>query len=237
MNLTLTNDSGDLQINFENYRKLINPCGMIVNFSGDNAPNGWLICDGREISKTTYSDLFDVIGTKYGSASNSNNFKLPDLGERIPSGFKSGTNSLGNTGGNSSITLTTGQLPSHTHTGTIASDGSHTHTGTSDSNGLHSHTITDPGHTHSQTTVNDDFNNSGTSPPGFSADSAGSRTWNNISNAYTGISINQDGAHTHTFTTASNGSHSHSISISNSGNGESIDIRNKFIVLNYIIKY
>ena len=95
MNLTLTNDSGDLQINFENYRKLINPCGMIVNFSGDNAPNGWLICDGSEISKITYASLFDVIGTKYGSASNSNNFKLPDLGERIPAGYKSGTNNLG----------------------------------------------------------------------------------------------------------------------------------------------
>jgi len=237
MSINLTNDSGDLQINFENYRKLINPCGMIVNFSGDNAPNGWLICDGSEISKTTYASLFNVIGTKYGSASNSNNFKLPDLGERIPAGFKSGTNNLGNTGGNSSITLTTGQLPSHNHTGTSDSNGAHAHTGTSDSNGLHSHAITDPGHTHSQTTVNDDFNNSGTNPPGFSADSAGSRTWNNISNAYTGISINQDGAHTHTFTTASNGAHTHTFTTGSTGNGESIDIRNKFIVLNYIIKY
>ena len=220
MRIYLTNDSGDLQLNFENYRKLINPCGMIVNFSGDNAPNGWLICDGSEISKITYASLFDVIGTKYGSASNSNNFKLPDLGERIPAGFKSGTNILGNTGGNSSITLTTSQIPSHTHTGTTISDG------------LHSHTINDPGHTHSQTTVNDDFNNSGgniyptNSNPSFAGyDTAETRTWNNISTDSTGISINLNGAHTHTFTTNS------------TGGGVSIDIRNKFIVLNYIIKY
>lgn len=220
MSIYLTNDSGDLQLNFENYRKLINPCGMIVNFSGDNAPNGWLICDGSEISKTTYSALFAVIGTKYGSASNINNFKLPDLGERIPAGFKSGTNSLGNTGGNSSITLTTNQIPSHTHTGT------------SDSNGSHSHAITDPTHNH---TYNDAYfaenqggganNVFGTSASTDGDNSYIYRPTPTTSSASTGISINSNGAHTHTFTTSS------------TGGGESIDIRNKFIVLNYIIKY
>ena len=220
MNLTLTNDSGDLQINFENYRKLINPCGMIVNFSGDNAPNGWLICDGSEISKTTYASLFAVIGTKYGSASNSNNFKLPDLGERIPAGFKSGTNSLGNTGGNSSITLTTNQIPSHNHTGTTNSEG------------LHNHTATDSGHNHSFDDAyyaenygggaNNVFGNS------YPADGDNSyiyrptpTTWNGFAN----ITVANNGSHTHTFTSGS------------TGGGESIDIRNKYIVLNYIIKY
>jgi microcystin-dependent protein len=220
MNLTLTNDSGDLQINFENYRKLINPCGMIVNFSGDNAPNGWLICDGSEISKTTYSHLFAVIGTKYGSASNSNNFKLPDLGERIPSGYKSGTNSLGNTGGNSSITLTTGQMPSHTHSGTTNSEG------------LHNHTASDSGHNH---TYNDAYfaeNQGGGANnvygTGASTDGDNSyiyRPTPTTSNGFSNITVANNGSHTHTFTSGS------------SGNGESIDIRNKFIVLNYIIKY
>jgi microcystin-dependent protein len=212
MNVILTNESDELYVNFESYRKLINPTGMIVNFSGDNAPSGWLICNGSEVSKTTYSFLFSIIGTKYGTASDSNNFKLPDLGDRIPVG-KTGSTTLGNTGGNSSITLATNQLPSHTHTGT------------SDSNGSHTHTINDPGHTHSQTTINDDYNNSGSNPPGFSADSSGTKTWNNISTAYTGISVNSNGSHTHTFTTGT------------TGGDQSIDIRNKFIVLNYIIKY
>ena len=232
MNLTLTNESGELLVN---YNKIV-PCGSIVNYSGDSSPNGWLICDGSEISKTIYSNLFSVIGTKYGSAANNNNFKLPDLGERLPIGYKSGTNNLGNTGGNNSITLNTTQMPSHTHSGTSDTNGSHTHTGTSDANGSHTHSITDPGHTHSQTTVNDDFNNSGGNPPGFSADGAGSRTWNNISSATTGISINAVDSHSHAFTTASNGSHSHAFTTAATGGGESIDIRNRYIVLNYIIK-
>jgi microcystin-dependent protein len=84
-------------------------------------------------------------------------------------------------------------MPSHIHTGTTASDGSHTHD------------ISDPGHTHTQTTTNDDFNNSGTNPPGFSADSAGTRTWNNINSSTTGITILSAGSHTHTFTTGSTG--------------------------------
>jgi hypothetical protein len=57
--------------------------------------------------------------------------------------------------------------------------------------------VTDPGHTHTQTTVNDDFNNTGTYPetpessnPSFAKyDSAGSITWSNIDLSFTGISV------------------------------------------------
>jgi microcystin-dependent protein len=217
--ISLTNDNGDLFLNFENYRKLINPCGMIVSFSGDNAPNGWLICDGSEISRTTYASLFSIIGTKYGSAVNSNNFKLPDLGQRIPVGYKSGINSLGNTGGNNSITLTTNQIPSHTHTGT------------SDSSGTHNHTASDSGHTH---TYDDAYfaENDGGTINVFGAGS-GTDTDNEYryrpgavtDTGYANITVNNNGDHTHTFTTGS------------TGGGQSIDIRNQFIVLNYIIKH
>ena len=230
--LSITNESGNLLVNHKNFL----PCGSIVNYSGDTAPDGWLICNGSEKSKTTYSALFSIIGAKYGAGS-TENFTLPDLRDRVPVGYKSGTNNLGDISGNSSITLTTNQMPSHTHIGTTDGSGSHTHTGTTDLNGAHIHSITDPGHTHSQTTINDDYNNSGSSPPGFSADSAGTKTWNNISTETTGISINSDGSHTHTFTTNSNGSHSHSFTTGSSGSGQTIDIRNKYIVLNYIIKY
>jgi microcystin-dependent protein len=243
MSIYLTNDSGDLQLNFENYRKLVNPCGMIVNFSGDNAPNGWLICDGREISKTTYSALFDVIGTKYGSASNINNFKLPDLQDRIPVG-KTGSTSLGATGGNSDISLNIAQLPSHNHTGTSDSNGAHTHTGTTDSAGTHNHTATDSGHSHSYDDAYFAENLGGGANnvygTGSSTDGDNSYRYRHTpttSTGYANITVANNGDHTHGFTTASNGSHNHGITIGNSGGGESIDIRNKFIVLNYIIKY
>lgn len=43
------------------------------------APDGWLICDGSQISRTTYSDLFLAIGTTFGSGDGSTTFTLPDL--------------------------------------------------------------------------------------------------------------------------------------------------------------
>ena len=143
---------------------------------------------------------------------NSNNFVLPNLMNKFSLG-KSETNNLGDMGGNENITLSESQLPSHSHTGTTTTNGSHTHS------------INDPGHTHSQTTTNDDFNNSGGNPPGFSADSAGSMTWDNINHNTTGIRINENGSHNHTFTT------------NTTGLGSPINIMNPYVVLNYIIKY
>lgn len=250
------NVTDDVYINSAIYT----PVGSIITYAGTTAPAGWLFCDGSEVTKTTYARLYAVIGTTYGTASNGTKFVLPNLADRIPVG-KSGATSVGNTGGNSSVTLSVEQLPSHTHTGTTDVSGvhthtgttdvsgAHTHTGTTDSNGSHTHGITDPGHTHSQTTINDDFNNSGGNPPGFAADSAGSRTWNNISTAYTGISVNSGGSHAHTFTTGASSTHAHTFTTGASsthahtfttnatGSGSSIDIRNKYVVLNYIIRY
>ena len=230
-NLTLTNDSGDLLVN---YKKFL-PCGSIVNYAGLTAPSGWLICDGTELSISMYPDLFNIIGYTYGNDT-SGYFCLPDLQERVPVGKTSNT-TLGAIGGNTDISLNVSQMPSHNHSGTVDASGAHTHIGTTDASGAHTHSITDPGHTHSQTTTNDDFNNSGGNPPSFSADGAGTRTWNNISTVDTGISIDQSVSHTHGFTTASSGSHSHGITIGNEGSGSTFSIRNPYIVLNYIIKY
>jgi microcystin-dependent protein len=233
-----TLDVNQLNVNDDVYinNHIYTPVGSILTYAGITSPDGWLLCDGTEVSKSIYPRLFAVIGNLYGTSANNNNFVLPNLVDRVPVG-KTSTNSVGNSGGNSSITLSVSQLPSHTHTGTTDTSGSHTHAGTTDVNGSHNHSINDPGHTHSQTTINDDYNNSGSNPPGFSADSAGSKTWNNISTAYTGISINSSGSHTHTFTTDSTGSHTHTFTTASTGSGNQIDIRNKFLVINYIIRY
>ena len=219
--VTLTTDSGNLLVNYKNFL----PCGAIVNFAGSTPPTGWLICDGRELPILEYSNLFDIIGYTYGNDS-SGYFCLPDLSERIPVG-KTGSTALGAIGGNNSVTLTTNQLPSHTHTGTIDSNGAHSHTGTTDLNGLHSHT-----------------NNSSDTLGLITAN--GNNTANSVDtstsepNLYTSpqaLTINEAGSHTHGFTTSSSGSHSHGITIGNTGSGQSINIRNPYIVLNYIIKY
>ncbi len=55
------------------------PTGTVDAFAGSTAPTGYLLCDGSVISRTTYADLFSVIGTTYGTGDGSATFKLPDL--------------------------------------------------------------------------------------------------------------------------------------------------------------
>ena len=54
------------------------PVGAIVPYGGDTAPTGYLLCDGSAVSRTTYSDLYAVIGTKYGEGDGNTTFNLPD---------------------------------------------------------------------------------------------------------------------------------------------------------------
>ena len=79
----------------------VNPTGSIVAYGADVAPTGWLLCDGSAVSRTTYADLFAVIGETYGPGDSSTTFELPDLQQRFPLGLaSSGTGAaLGDTGG------------------------------------------------------------------------------------------------------------------------------------------
>lgn len=76
----LTNDSGFLT----SADRL--PIGSYIQFAGSQAPEGFLVCNGGEISRTTYSALFDVIGTTYGSGDGSTTFNLPNLTDRFLQG-------------------------------------------------------------------------------------------------------------------------------------------------------
>ena len=57
----------------------VEPIGTIYAFAGNNIPSGYLPCNGGAISRTTYADLFAVIGTTYGSGDGSTTFNLPNL--------------------------------------------------------------------------------------------------------------------------------------------------------------
>lgn len=136
------------------------PVGAVLDYAGASAPTGWLLCYGQAISRTTYAALYTAIGTTHGVGDGSTTFNVPDARGRVAAGKDnmggsaagnlanavtgsvSGT-TLGATGGLESHTLTSAQMPSHTHT---ATDAGHTHTASS---AAHSHTATDAGHTHS----------------------------------------------------------------------------------------
>lgn len=210
------------------------PIGSILAWTSNSIPFGYLLCDGSEISRTTYADLFAAIGTTFGVGDGSTTFNLPDLRGRFPLGKStSGTGStLGQSGGSldhthsipahfhsmgsgadlnitASGSGTTGiESAGHTHSGTtgIESQG-HTHlvSGTTGSSGAHTHDIF----------INDSGPFATERPLRGGADanvkvastqSAGSHT-HSFSTTSGGVSAN----HTHSFTTGGvSANHTHS---------------------------
>ena len=118
--------------------------GCIYMYGGSVAPSGFSLCDGSAISRTTYSELFSVIGTIYGIGDGTTTFNLPLMEGRVVIGV-SGTHALGTTGGSESVILGEQELPTHSHTIPLHS---HTSTVKATTPAL-SHTITQPAFTYS----------------------------------------------------------------------------------------
>lgn len=59
------------------------PLGVISDFAGLQIPYGWLLCDGRELSRTEYAPLFEVIGTTYGEGDGETTFNIPNIKGRV----------------------------------------------------------------------------------------------------------------------------------------------------------
>lgn len=87
---THTNQISDL------YSKSV-PVGSIIMFAHNVAMPGYLLCDGATYSRTTYSALFGVIGTIYGSGDGSTTFNIPNFRGRYPRGYNSWTSPVGTT--------------------------------------------------------------------------------------------------------------------------------------------
>ena len=65
--------------------------GIVLPFMGTTAPDGFLVCDGSEVSRTTYARLYAAIGDTYGAGDGSTTFNLPDLDGRFLEGGTAGT--------------------------------------------------------------------------------------------------------------------------------------------------
>lgn len=85
------------------------PPGCMMDYGGLTAPDGWLLCDGREVSRTEYAALFAAIGTLWGDGDGATTFNVPDLTKRTSIGPDVGY-SVGSNGGESSL-----DVPDHTH--------------------------------------------------------------------------------------------------------------------------
>lgn len=105
----------------------VNPAGAIIMYGAASAPTGYLKCDGSNVNRVTYSDLFTAIGTTYGIGDGSLTFGIPNLESRFPIGYDGGSSyALAGTGGaitdtptlsgtNAGTAITEAQMPSHTH--------------------------------------------------------------------------------------------------------------------------
>ena len=88
------------------------PAGIVMAFTGNNSkiPAGWMLCDGRELSRSQYANLYDAIGVEWGNGDNATTFNIPDMrgvflrGVSYDSGNDPGADArivLSNNGGNS----------------------------------------------------------------------------------------------------------------------------------------
>ena len=206
------------------------PVGLVAPFGGTFAnrpPAGWLFCDGAAYSTTTYSDLFAVIGTSFGSGSGT--FKVPDLRSRVPVGATDqvsgsapalGIDANGTTLPVRALGAGVGavSVPEHSHPINAWA--------TTDGAGSHAHTIHGVGdHAHSINATREVIGRaSGGSTFGKWDDSGAYRATNNA------------GAHSHGMDAA--GAHNHTIPATNTQNAGAGNhgVVQPSLVLSFIIK-
>lgn len=195
------------------------PSGVIAMWSGQTTaiPSGWVLCDG--------------------------NNSTPNLVDKFIMGA-SASNEL-STGGANSLSLASGNIPSHTHSfsATSGAGGAHNHSGSTSNTGAHTHsgnTNNTGAHTHSMSNLG------GLAHPGQNGNQGNTSGWKRSGGETTGsagahshnLSINSAGAHSHNLTINNSSTHTHSVSgtTGSTGSGSAFDNRPAFMALAFIMK-
>ena len=139
------------------------PTGSVHLMASTTAPSGYLKCNGAAVSRTTYADLFNEIGTAFGAGNGSSTFNVPDLRGEFVRGWD---DSRGIDSGRNFGTAQSDQNKQHNHSATS--------------------TVTDPGHNHVY--IDQQAHNEGYRPWKAGDNDCGQRN-KNTSNAFTGISV------------------------------------------------
>lgn len=184
--------------------------GAIIDYPGSTIPTGWLPCEGQSLLRSTYSALFAAIGTTYGSV-DSTHFNIPDRRGRVAVGLDPSSgefDALGETGGEKYHTLTTSEMPAHSH-------------GVTDPG--HAHGVYDPSHDHQSAREGQNVFTAGSTNTTYAAGGFQQITWGNTRTSYSHTGIGIYGATT-------------GVSIQNAGSGSSHNNLQPYQVTNFIIK-
>jgi len=231
--------------------------GSVSAFAMPDVPEGWLICDGKAVSRTVYPRLFGAMGTIYGKGDGSTTFNLPDMRGLFVRGHDpEGKNDLkrefgsyqddqiqshSHTDSGHSHSCSVSQNGEHKHNGSLSENGEHQHSGKTSISGNHNHDspfkffeVKPPGNSSYKTIPSKEL--SFTKIPKLIYESG------DHSHA---LDINSSGSHSHDLYVSPAGSHSHSVSINNGQANLSnptnarhgSETRVKNIALIYCIKY
>ena len=92
--------------------------GQLATFAFSFAPMNWMVCEGQTLPIQQYVALFSLLGTQYGG-NGTTNFQVPNLQGAVAVGqgtlIGGATYSMGEIGGSNNVTLSSGNMPSHTH--------------------------------------------------------------------------------------------------------------------------
>lgn len=207
------------------------PPGTIVAYAASTGANGWLLCDGQAVSRTTYAALFAVIGIAYGAGNGVSTFNVPDLTGRTIFGKESSatritaassitSTALGNSGGVDVVTLSTSQIPSHTHTFSATTGGesvAHTHSVV----GTTSTESADHTHNGSGTTSTESLSHTHAGTTGSQSDDhthgvSGTSGTQSADHTHSGTTATESAGHTHSGTTGTDSpDHVHSYTVFN----------------------
>jgi microcystin-dependent protein len=194
--------------------------GAIKPWPKATAPDGYVLCNGAAISRSTYADLFGVISTTYGAGDGSTTFNVPQLQGKLPQGYDGNTYNLAGTGGANTVTVavTNNQAATNATNQTVTVTGAISNTSlTTAQLASHSHNNpSSPSHT-----------------PDYSVLRAGSAQTTTIATASAGSGTGHNHSHTLSGTLTGNITTSLTGTVTAAGTNSF----SPYVVVNYIIKH